>query len=587
MNSSTTFKLLGLLLILIIVSFRPVLSAEFLDWDDSVHLTANPLTESLAPANLIKIFSTPVNGTYIPLTILTFALERQFFGLQPEIFHGINLLLHLLVTLSVFILGERLGLTRLASFLAAVIFGLHPLHVESVAWITARKDMLYSLFFIWSLIHYWHYLQTQQFARWTISLGLGVLAILAKPMALSLPLMLFVLDALKKRPRSVRVLTDKLPFALIIFSLAAITYADNARMLQLTWPKSFLLWIWSFSFYLDKFTWPFPLSPFYLAPQPFTFQNPAYQKSILIALFFILACIRGRKNNWFMLGALTYVLCTFYLWRMDYRDISVVADRFMYLPSLGFCFWVGHLIEDYDRQWITRKLWRRIWLCGWTLVFLTLPLLTYQQSQIWKSDATLLARTLQIFPNHYLALTNQGVLYHRAGQESLALKSYNRALAAKPDSFLALLNRGNFWRDQKQWQRAESDYSQALQIDPQHPQNYQLFMDRGTVRRRLGLTQAAQSDYTDSIRLKPDYFGTFVNRGNLFLELEDWRRAIADFTQAIKLAPLDPRAYWGRALAYEKLGEIELARQDEKIATTLREKTTEINSVTHKALINH
>jgi len=139
-------------------SFSSALFNDFVTWDDRIHVLDNPSVSSLNPQAVISIFKGVVNRTYIPLTTFSFAVERHFFGLSPFVYHLDNLLLHLSVTALVFFLGMRLGLNARASGLVSLVFGIHPMHVESVAWVTERKNVLYAFFYMLALLSYWHYL---------------------------------------------------------------------------------------------------------------------------------------------------------------------------------------------------------------------------------------------------------------------------------------------------------------------------------------------------------------------------------------------------------------------------------------------
>ncbi len=175
------------LLIITALTFLPALRGEFLNWDDDRHLTENLQAQIFSWKNTVDIFKSTINKTYIPLTILSFNLEHRLFGLNPFVYHLNNLLLHLAVVIAIFFLAVTVGLSARGAFLAALLFGIHPMHTESVAWITERKDVLYALFYILSLHGYCHYLIKRGKLSYLLSLGFAFLSILAKPMALSLP----------------------------------------------------------------------------------------------------------------------------------------------------------------------------------------------------------------------------------------------------------------------------------------------------------------------------------------------------------------------------------------------------------------
>ena len=179
----------------VFLAYKPSLNNDFVNWDDDVHLLENRFIRSLDWKKFKEIFSTTVNHTYIPLTTLSFAVEYNRFGLDPFPYHFDNLLLHLLVTALVMVLARRLGLSVAASGLAALIFGIHPQHVESVAWVTERKDVLSGVFFLLTLAAYVRYVrQPRSAARYVTVAVLFTLGLLSKSMLVTLPFVLLLLD---------------------------------------------------------------------------------------------------------------------------------------------------------------------------------------------------------------------------------------------------------------------------------------------------------------------------------------------------------------------------------------------------------
>jgi hypothetical protein len=179
--------------------FSPVLKAGFLNWDDTTHLTGNDTIRSLNWNNVKKIFSTTVNDTYIPLSLLSYALEFRFFAYNPLVYHLDNLLLHIALVILVFYFAMQMGLNLRAAFIAALLFAVHPMRVESVAWITERKDMLYGIFYVLALMAYWQYLKNKKLSYYIWALVCCLFSIAAKPMAFSLPFALFLFDWFVKR----------------------------------------------------------------------------------------------------------------------------------------------------------------------------------------------------------------------------------------------------------------------------------------------------------------------------------------------------------------------------------------------------
>jgi len=290
-SSHKLFLPISAIVLIIFIAFFPSLKNGFVNWDDDAHLLKNPFIRSLNIEGIQDIFTTQVNKTYIPLTSLSFAIERHFFKENPLVYHVNNLLLHILVSILVFLFAINIGLTLGVSFIASVLFGLHPMHVESVAWVTERKDVLYAFFYMLSLLTYCKYVDIDKkrysniylepmkddalnqdhgkkgvIKYLSLSLIFALLSVLSKPMALSLPLVLFLCDWFLKRKMTLFTLLEKVIFLGLIFPATWVTYSMQMRAVDLKFPNSILIWVWGFSFYLKKFLVPDFFVLFYRLP---------------------------------------------------------------------------------------------------------------------------------------------------------------------------------------------------------------------------------------------------------------------------------------------------------------------------------
>jgi len=329
---SKKFIIPSLLLILILVfaCYGQVLFFDYLNWDDPVHFLDNPYIVSLSLDNLANIFRTTVNDIYIPLTVLSHAIEYHFFSLNPMLYHFHNVLLHIGVTVFIFFFSRQCGLTWNASLIASLIFGVHPLHVESVAWVTERKDVLYAFFYMAALYSYGLYLKHKTFFLYGGSLFCGLLSILAKPMALSLPIVLFICDWIHGRKFSLQSLIDKVPFFLYSMAIAWITFALNARAPGDGVFNGILIWIWTFSFYIFKFILPVHLVPVYALPTPVTISNPAYSYSILFVGTLAVLLWQWRRQRWFYLHS-------YYMWRRSSLYYVLMTMQICTLLPIVLC----------------------------------------------------------------------------------------------------------------------------------------------------------------------------------------------------------------------------------------------------------
>jgi tetratricopeptide (TPR) repeat protein len=515
------------LVCIVFIVFSPALYQPFVHWDDDVHCYDNPNVRGLDGGHIEAIFSTDVNKTYIPLTIFSFALEYHFFKTNPFFYHFDNVLLHAGVVLLVFLLASRLGLSQGAAFLGALLFGIHPMHVESVAWVTQRKDVLYSLFYLLCCWHYVGYLKSRRMLNYIWALLFAFVSILAKPMALSLPLILCLLDWFVKGGRPARASWfDKVPFGLVVFPIAWVTYLMNMRAIDLNWTQAPLVWLWSFSFYLLKFVFPKELLALYQLPAPVNLFNPQFFIAVVIFVIFFLSLILFRRQRLFVFACLYFFLSIFFLLRFDNKqDLSFVADRFMYLPSLGFCWLFGFYADSALFLLKERPIFRRLLLGAVCLLYALLGNLAYHQTKLWGDEFLIWSRVAERFPS---------------------AAAYNHL--------------GNYFLNQRDYAQALSYYDKVIAIDPRYHKPYG---NRGVVHLQERNYDAAIADFTIVIALNPaDAAGAFNNRGYAYLQLHDLDAALMDFHRAIVRDPQNFRAYMNRATVYKNIGQFNLAMQD-------------------------
>ena len=463
-NKQTLLPLFAIL-ILCILSFAPVLENDFVNFDDTSHLLKNPATHTLNISNIKTIFTSLTQKTYIPLTILSFSIERHFFQNNPFIYHLNNLILHLGVTALVFSFALQVGLPIRGAFLAALLFGVHPMHVESVAWITERKDVLYSFFYMLALCFYWQYLSRKKLSFYLATIIFGLLSILAKPMALSLPLVLFACDWLKKRKLDRSLILDKIPPFLYAILIAWITYSQHSRIPGENFQSGVLIWIYTVVFYIRQFFLPIVLSPIYMLPEPVSLASFYYAGSVFLLFFLLVFFLRLHQNRWIFFSLLFYFLSIFFLLRYDScEDINIVADRFMYLPSLGFCLLFGAGAERFlDRYKNRKSILRFLASSIFVLLFIFLSFKTSEQAKIWKNSQSLWNYVITIYPDSAIAYNNRGTAQTRL---DLALMDYNQTLRLDPTFPEAYFNRGNAYYQLGIHSLAIADYTHYISLDP-------------------------------------------------------------------------------------------------------------------------
>ncbi len=568
---------IGLILALTFLIYSPAMYHEFVNLDDAAHVSENPQVRSLSPQNIKRIFSSTVQRTYIPLTTFSFALEYQIVGKNPFFYHLNNILLHLLLVFLVFRLGTVLGLQTLGAAVAAFIFALHPMHVESVAWVTERKDVLYSAFYLGAVLWYLRFLKSGKWRDYSLSIVMGFLSILAKPMALSLPLILLVCDWFCRGSVKKGDWLNKIPFCLFIIPIAWMTFSINVGIVGQNPGPGFLLRFWTTAFYLKKFFWPILCVPHYLPSLPINVFRFEYAGSVGLVGLSLFAFFKW-PNRFLRLAFLWYFLSIFFILNFDYgRVMQMVADRYMYLPSVGFCLWAGFGVQRWRATKFFSSFAGKAVVCTALLgIALFLMVKTFYQVGIWKNSLVLWNYTIKHSPNSYLAFNNRGRIYEGRREWDFALADYKQSIALNPQYEKAYKNLGMVYENLGDISSAIKAYSKAIEVKPNYSGAYN---NRGLLFEKKGDSSAALADYTQAILGEPHYVLGYINRGALFLKLGEIEKALEDFNVVILLRPDHFEAYKNRAVCYLQMNLLDEASHDCQKALALKKSDTEVRTI--------
>ncbi len=557
------------IIVVIFFCYQPVLRAHFVNWDDETHLLNNLSVHAFDQEHIKEIFTTRVHGTYIPLTLLTFMIEHHVWGFNPFIYHLDNLILHILVSLLIYCLAQRLGLSSWAAGAAAVLFGIHPMHVESVAWVTERKDVLYAFFYMLALLTYLKHLDVCRLGK-SVSLPKkplwwphrflilttiwGFLSILAKPMALSLPFILLLLDWFQKRSISRREILEKLPLFIMMALMAWLSYIPYARLPDTTLPQGALIWIWTFVFYLRQFFWPLYSVPIYRLSHPISLFQWDYALSVAVFILILILVIRFRRSRWLLFAFGYYFLSIFFLLRFDeVGDTNIVADRFMYLPSLGFCLGLGYGLQvAWNRLSIPKAkeaLRKIVFAAVIGLLVITLGLKTYYQSKTWQNSLSLWQHQLKIFPQEYIALNNLALLLGEIPPYQEAKKEYHKMVEVQNEGLNIDFSKKTL-ASIKRIAYLISLYERASSINPSFVSAY---YNLGQLYQDVGLIPKALICYRKVAELDPNYQDVYLSLGKLYFDLGDAAKSNLAYNQLLTLYPDDENVYMNVILAYNEI----------------------------------
>src|SRR5438309_1670620 len=483
-----------------LAAFLPTLQNHFVNWDDDKNFLDNPHYRGLGWTQLSWMWTTHM-GHYIPLTWMTFGLDYLLWGMNPVGYHLTSLLLHAANAVVFFFIARRLltlalpspskrghALAVSAGF-AALVFAIHPLRVESVAWVTERRDVLSGLFFLLTILVYLRACERPELGRWWYGLSVALFgcALLSKSMAVSLPVVLLILEVYPLRrlggslgwasASARRVYVEKIPFVLLAAAasalalLAQLSSRAMVSVAHLSALDRLAVSAYGLSFYLWKTVVPLNLSPLYMLPQTV---NPAATPFIVSygGVLAVTAIALALRRRWPGLPAawLAYVVVLLPVLGIAQSGPQIAADRYTYLAALGWAILAGAgLLSCWRRSTSSTTGAPATWgLAGIaTGVVIALGVLTWNQVQVWQDSERLWTHAVAVDPNSFMAHNNLGYALDRQGKLAEAIEHYRQALRIKPDYAEAHNNVGHALDGQGKPAEAIEHFQQALRIQPE------------------------------------------------------------------------------------------------------------------------
>jgi len=536
--------ILGVLAITL-VAFLPAFTNDFVNWDDDYNIANNNNTALLNWDNLVNIFSEPVIGNYNPLPILTFAIERKFFGLDPTIYHVNNIILHLFCVFMVYKVFRGLNLTALSSAIGALLFGIHPMRVESVAWVTERKDVLFGAFFLAALWYYIQYIRTGYKKKYFyFALGLFAFSLIAKIQAVSLPLAMLLVDYYFKRPLKFNLVLEKWMFfllSLFIGLLGVYFLRDQGSMddsTQYTLIQRLFVGGYSLGVYLVKFIFPYVMSPLY--PYPAILPWEIYLGPIPVLIVAALVLI-GYKKDWraLVFGLMFFVVNVMFVLQVVGAGQGFLADRFTYMPYLGLMFLVVYALDELRSETGNTGKYA---LYGVGAMMALYFVMTFQQTKVWRDSDALWSHVLKYYNKTSLPFRNRANYRRDQGRTEDALADYNSAISLKPDG--ALYNsRAKLYFNLKQYQPAMENYNLAIGMDSTVGEYY---INRGAVWALTNQLDKALADFNNGVRLDPKGANGYKNRSLVYQSAGQWQLAINDLDTYLSMHPEDADLWYER-----------------------------------------
>lgn len=604
-----------------LIAFWRINQCDFIIYDDSTYVTENMHIRHGVTADAARwAFTTGYASNWHPLTWISHMLDIQIFGLKPQWHHLVNLLFHTINTLLLFIIFQQMTKEAWKSAFIAALFAVHPLHVESVAWVAERKDVLSTFFWMLTMAAYVRYADSSSIFRslstllsYIAALIFFVCGLMAKPMLVTLPFVLLLLDYWplrrfdpylpKKISRLRPLLLEKIPFLVFAALSCVVTYIVQQKGGAVKTFEAFPLSerisnaFVSYVIYIGKTIWPTNLAVYY--PHPGA--RPLLQvlgAVVLLAAITITLVPASKRRPYLAFGWLWFAGTLVPVIGIVQIGSQAMADRYSYIPLIGLFIMMAWGIPEALKNLRYR---REVFFASSSSIIVCLATVTWIQTGYWLNDITLYDHSMNVTGKNDIMLNNRGVAYAQLGNLKDSISNYNAAIEINPRYAEAFNNRGIAYEKLGDHTRAISDYDKAVETgrgnadifnnrgiaygnvgDHRHaienfdksieldPEDTEAYFNRCIAHDNLGNHRQAIQDCGRAIEIQPEKFEAYLSRGVAYGEIGNHRRAIEDFDKVIEIKPEDGRAYFNRAISFSQIGNNAQAVEDLKTAAKCR-----------------
>lgn len=554
---------LAFILLVTAITYYPAIYGGFV-WDDSGYIVFNHLVKHLSLQGFKAAFTSFNNANYHPVTILAFAWEYFFFGLNPLPYHIVNIVVHLINCILVFSFLLLLTKNISVAFITGLLFGIHPLHVESVAWISELKDVLYTLFYLAGLLSYLTYIRSRRSKFYIYTLFLFLLSLLSKSMAMTFPLVLLLMDYYEGRKGFAQTIKEKIPFLAvsIIFGLIAIESQEHIVHLNMAYSLLQGAFIASYGliFYLVKMLVPLNLVPLYHYPYGYGGILPL-EYMLAPAAIVILASIVYRSTRYtkkIFWGAVFYLVTVFPVLQLIPVGHAKAADRYTYVPLIGIFFILSiFLVWIWDKILKKNNFFKITSLCLACLLIVSMMSLTIKQTGIWKTNKVLWEYQITKNPYSYIAYNNLGIRYHSSDMDK-ALYYYTTALQIKPEYSDPYTNVCNIYQLRNEKVTAVSYCLKAILNNTGATPNAYVIL--GDIFRPANPNLALEL-YEAAVFVNPGNELGYTRLCNFYYSLKEFKNALPSCIQAAHLNPGCPINYQNLGDTYRQMKEYDQAEE--------------------------
>jgi tetratricopeptide (TPR) repeat protein len=563
-----------LLIAFVFIAYAPVFGAGFV-WDDESHLSQNPCI--IGPLGLKEIWTT-TRAVYYPLVLTTFWALHKLVGLNPLPYHLLNVLMHAASVVLLWRVLRQLGVD--GAWLGAALWALHPVMVQSVAWVTELKNTQSCLFYLLSIVFFFSWeeqarvtqaVRMKTMLMFALSLTCFVLATLSKPSVVMLPVVLALCIWWRRGTIRWKDAMPLVPFLLISALASAWTIWEQKFHASAvgpdwaqTWPERLIIAGRAIWFYLAKLVWPHPLIFIYPRWEIYSSQLTAYLPLLAATVgLIVLWSLRGKAGHALFFAASYYVVSLFPLlgfFSVYFFRYSFVSDHFQYLASMGPLALAGATISESFRRFTVAAspgrgtLFLRLGLCGILLVLLAT--ITWQQTTVYHDLITFYTRTLARNPGCWMAHYNLGIALHDHGETDQAISHYREAIELRPSYSEAHYNLGRLLAEKGEFNDAINHYEAALATNPADVEAHN---NLGATLFQSGRIDDAIASYQEALAVRPDYADASCNLADALLAKGDIDGAITHYRTCVAELPNHADAQYNLASALLRKGQIDEA----------------------------
>ncbi|MGZ3593124.1 MAG: tetratricopeptide repeat protein [Syntrophales bacterium] len=590
-NNRRTLLICIFLATAVIAIYWQVNNHDFINFDDNEYMTENRHVQTgLTSGNVTWAFTTFHAGNWHPLTWISHMLDCQLFGLKPGWHHLVNLLFHIANTLLLFFIFHRMTKALWQSAFVAAVFAIHPLHVESVAWVAERKDVLSTFFWMLTMGAYAFYVQRRELKRYLLAIFFFALGLMAKPMLVTLPFVLLLLDywplrrltigkssvsehtqsekslntrsKSKKRGRSTKkpehvnkterenrqhpaighIILEKIPFFVLSLASSIVTYIAQQKRGAVGSLQNYPLLVRienalvSYCSYIGKMVWPENLAVLY--PHPGMLPPWQVVGAVLFLVITTSLVIRTAKRYPYLTtGWLWYLGTLVPVIGLVQVGVQAMADRYTYVPIIGLLITVAWGAPELLKKWR----YRNAALATLAVIILCIfSFVSWKQAQYWRNSITLFTHALDVTTNNDTAHSNLGHSLLKQGKLEEAIHHYSEAVRICPKCYEENNNLGIALQEQGRVEEAISHYVEAIRLNPNYIKAY---VNLGEALASQGKFTEAMAFFSQALQIKPDSAEVHYNIGTMLLSPGDFDKAIYHFRESIRIKPDYAKAY--------------------------------------------